>query len=679
MNLLPKAKAEFGETSYWENFFKKRGSKAFDWYGEYPELCSLISKYIKPKDDILVIGCGNSTLSASMYDVGYRNITNIDTSSVVIRQMRDANAKKRPSLVFEQKDATNTEYPDSKFSVVLDKGTLDALMPDDEETTLELINKLFKEIDRVLRVGGRYICVSLLQPHILAHLLERFPVPSPDGLGWPLRICHCPDASATNIQASSGGPSMPVFFVVCTKFKSIPGMKSITEISLSEQHLDRIDSEGVKEQVVSLQQASLVAWKLRTNKQFPGSGENKEDDLSINLHKPGEEKPRFTLKSLDRATSSKGAAHKFVAFVVPQGRETEYLFCSPEGQKQLISMTGAERLLLVFLHRGQVYESMNSIREELASTIVQFAPQGIPENIQIPFLSCGNDMGHREIIYEGHSEFSGDFVVEDVECDDGEHFRKLVFLSNQGVVQSEALLRRAKNKNKQGNLNVDVTYLACDHHRLMCLGLAQYEKPDVLIIGLGGGGLCSFIARCFSGCHLTAVEIDSAMLMVAESYFGLTLGDHLKVEIGDGLQYIKNGVASGLKYDAVLFDVDNKDTSIGMSCPPKEFVTEDMLKNVKNVLSDDGVFILNLVCRDPTLKTNTLQELMSCFKSVASVPLKNEVNDVIFCSVSKSPEELVKWIKDSARKANALARKCKAKDQLLKIDELNESLSLIKI
>jgi hypothetical protein len=31
MNLLPKAKAEFSETSYWENFFKKRGTKAFDW------------------------------------------------------------------------------------------------------------------------------------------------------------------------------------------------------------------------------------------------------------------------------------------------------------------------------------------------------------------------------------------------------------------------------------------------------------------------------------------------------------------------------------------------------------------------------------------------------------------------------------------------------------------------
>jgi hypothetical protein len=34
---------------------------------------------------------------------------------------------------------------------------------------------------------------------------------------------------------------------------------------------------------------------------------------------------------------------------------------------------------------------------------------------QIPFLSTGSDTGRREVIHEGHSEFSGDYVVEDVE------------------------------------------------------------------------------------------------------------------------------------------------------------------------------------------------------------------------------------------------------------------------
>lgn len=31
MNLLPKSRTEFGDTQYWNKFFKQRGKKAFDW------------------------------------------------------------------------------------------------------------------------------------------------------------------------------------------------------------------------------------------------------------------------------------------------------------------------------------------------------------------------------------------------------------------------------------------------------------------------------------------------------------------------------------------------------------------------------------------------------------------------------------------------------------------------
>ena len=55
--------------------------------------------------------------------------------------MRELNKIKRPDLIFEQMDATKMNFDDEKFGVVLDKGTLDALMPDNTEETLILINK----------------------------------------------------------------------------------------------------------------------------------------------------------------------------------------------------------------------------------------------------------------------------------------------------------------------------------------------------------------------------------------------------------------------------------------------------------------------------------------------------------------------------------------------------------
>ena len=65
-------------------------------------------------------------------------------------------------------------FSDGEFSVVLDKGTLDAVMTDESESTLSTVNKMFEEIDRVLRVGGRYICISLAQDHIIKKVLNHF-------------------------------------------------------------------------------------------------------------------------------------------------------------------------------------------------------------------------------------------------------------------------------------------------------------------------------------------------------------------------------------------------------------------------------------------------------------------------------------------------------------------------
>lgn len=190
MSLLPRSNADFGTKTYWNSFFKKRGKKAFEWYGEYLELSSILGKYIKTKgkittknifycniinvpflDNILMVGCGNSKLSNDLFTVGYRKMTNIDLSEVVIEQMQKA----FPNQKWVREDATKTSFPEQSFSVVLDKGTLDALSNNDSEEIKELVTQYFSEVKRVLKQGGRFVCISLLQEHILSQLLEFFP------------------------------------------------------------------------------------------------------------------------------------------------------------------------------------------------------------------------------------------------------------------------------------------------------------------------------------------------------------------------------------------------------------------------------------------------------------------------------------------------------------------------
>lgn len=63
----------------------------------------------------------------------------------------------------------------------------------------------------------------------------------------------------------------------------------------------------------------------------------------------------------------------------------------------------------------------------------------------MPFLSIGDDIGHREVRYRGNSPLTGGLVVEDV-TDGGVVYRRLVFLSGMVLVQSQARLIRGDDK-----------------------------------------------------------------------------------------------------------------------------------------------------------------------------------------------------------------------------------------
>lgn len=119
----------YSSTEFWDRRYKEKDI-VFDWYVEYPELKHAIENlYPFPKDaSILMVGCGNSNFSEQLFDHGFTNITNIDVSSVVIEQMSQRMAEKGKHMKWEVMDATNTSYKDEEFDVVLDKGTLDALI-----------------------------------------------------------------------------------------------------------------------------------------------------------------------------------------------------------------------------------------------------------------------------------------------------------------------------------------------------------------------------------------------------------------------------------------------------------------------------------------------------------------------------------------------------------------------
>ena len=114
-----------------------------------------------PKDArILVPGCGNSAISADMYNDGYHNLVNIDFSPVVIEQMQ-RRYQDLSDMSWLVMDIKHMSFADGEFDFVLDKGTLDALTCG-EDTEAAMFTACCEYV-RVLKPGGVAFIISFGQ------------------------------------------------------------------------------------------------------------------------------------------------------------------------------------------------------------------------------------------------------------------------------------------------------------------------------------------------------------------------------------------------------------------------------------------------------------------------------------------------------------------------------------
>ena len=198
-------------------------------------------------------------------------------------------------------------------------------------------------------MGGRYICISLLQPHILSHVVSWF-----SDAGWPVRIIRCREAESGKTPDQT---IFPVFAVVCTRFNKMSGMKPVLELALS--------SDG---QLTRLETAADLVASVRGCQQFcalraglAGGGDRGQEEASLDLRVAGEDRPRYSLYLTDRGKRPENRI-RFAAFITPQGREVEWLFATGEGRRQLADQAACERLVVVHLGRGQQFGSLQVVR-----------------------------------------------------------------------------------------------------------------------------------------------------------------------------------------------------------------------------------------------------------------------------------------------------------------------------
>jgi len=196
--LLPSEIGDFRSKGFWQQFFEARGGKAFEWYGAWVNFApNFFALAPDTSVRILVVGCGNSGMSAQLYAAGYTNVTNVDFDAGVIDEMRRKHAEKCPKMQWLVMDVTAMhDLADGAFDVVLDKGTMDAMFTDASADVLASIDGMLREVRRLLAPGGLYLVVTLAQEHLLRHWATRMAVASADA-------SSAADGAATSAAAAS--------------------------------------------------------------------------------------------------------------------------------------------------------------------------------------------------------------------------------------------------------------------------------------------------------------------------------------------------------------------------------------------------------------------------------------------------------------------------------------------
>ena len=660
--LLPKSVHQFAEEDYWNKFFKNR--KEFEWYAEYNHLKDVFNKYIKFNDSLLIIGCGNSSLSAELYDYGFKNNISVDISEVVVQQMNQKyNSKdERKGLEFKCMDVFDLKFDKNSFSVVIDKGTLDAIASDNKSLD---VNKMFEQMDSVLKPFGRYLCVSLLESHILKKIIDWF---SQNG-NWFIRIERIESAEDMTRQQSDKSKVLPVFCIICTKLLPSKDSKTnpIIELCLEQSNgkPKRVDDiQKVFERIKSIQEFAFIQHYIN-NIEI-----SKNEDIYLNFFDEiNSDIPRYTLYFTNYVNKRSKTLSSCGVFIVPEGREVEWLFSTPKGRIELTKQSGFERLIVVHLNREHNYSDIERIKSELSPKILELMPKNLIIDSKIPFLTIGEDIGERNIVFKGKSDFSGDYVIEEIAIN-SDIYRRLIFLNNKNIIQSEAKLKTIKKGKKRVSI-IESNFLSCTHHEIISSGLTLLSQNtskqfDILLIGLGGGCLPSYLVDNIKSdvkLRIKVIEIDPSMKDISLKWFDLKTTNESKniildIEIEDGLKYIQRLDPKTESYDAIIFDIDSKDSKEGLSCPPKAFLEIEFIEKVKTLLSErNGVFILNLVSRNEDIKQEVYKRLRHVFESTFVYPIKQELNEICFALPSKTT---IDWLnqKGLLNKLDALSKHC---------------------
>ena len=114
----------------------------------------------------------------------------------------------------------------------------------------------------------------------------------------------------------------------------------------------------------------------------------------------------------DHSDDEMFAKRNMAVFVVPRGAERDLNIDSEEAQAQVHDSAGHTRLVIVTLGKGQSFESLDQIKDELNPKIVDIIPSDCTNRNQVPYFSTSTTLHQKETVHENKTLRVEDCVVE---------------------------------------------------------------------------------------------------------------------------------------------------------------------------------------------------------------------------------------------------------------------------
>lgn len=166
-------------------------------------------------------------------------------------------------------------------------------------------------------------------------------------------------------------------------------------------------------------------------------------------------------------------------------------------------------------------------------------------------------------------------------------YRNIVVYEEDGL-RCMVFNKRFRVTARQTCMKIDAPDQLVFNFTKMMLG-ALYLNPapkDILVIGLGGGTLPAALGKLLPGAHIDAVEVDKAVISVADKFFDVRPTERLAIHEADGRTFVKRAIGKQ-SYDLVMLDAFDDEYI------PEHMLTREFLNEVRQVMKPNGVLAAN--------------------------------------------------------------------------------------